>query len=107
MKNSMDKEWAHGIRQECQDSTQKSYHGTPVEKQKQKKPDSLLAKAKKHIPQGSVLWGLFIASDSPKFCRGGQLDFNTITYLKNCQWFPVGIWHILVTKDTICQQVKF
>ena len=31
--------WARGIRQECQDSTHKSDHGTPMEKQK---PKSLL-----------------------------------------------------------------
>lgn len=45
--------------------------------------------AKKHIPQGSVLAGIIHSQWFSQIFRGGQLDFNTVTYLKNCQWFPL------------------
>lgn len=71
MKNSMDKDMSLWMRVSRQYSQELSWntHG----KTKAKKPDSLLAKAKKHIPQGSVLQGLFIASDSPKFLEEASL----------------------------------
>lgn len=60
-------------------------------KTKAKKPDSFLAKAKKHIPQGSVLVGLFIVSDSPKFLEEASLTLIPLAYLKIANGF---LWYM-------------